>query len=238
MQEIEDDHGLRWICNPFWEMLPHSDIFKYLTPNILHQLHKGMFKDHFMTWFLHNNLLGKDGLDAWYQSMTLFNDLRHFKKGISVVSQWTGTEHKEMECTFVGALSGLGLDSDVLAAARALLNFITLAQYESYTDKPLAAMTKSLHEFHRRKDVFSHLDVQHTFNIPKLHAMLHYIESIELFGSADGFNTESPEHLHIDFAKCAYRASNKQDYLIQMTTWLHQQEALLMRTSYLDWLQS
>jgi len=34
--------------------------------------------------------------------------------------------------------------------------------------------------------------------------MLHYTTSIHLFGSADGFNTELPERLHIDFAKKAY----------------------------------
>lgn len=59
---------------------------------------------------------------------------------------------------------------------------------------------------------------------------------IEELGSADGYNTESPERLHIDYAKNAYRASNRKEYLIQMTTWLSRQEALHTFAAYLVWL--
>ena len=50
--------------------------------------------------------------------------------------------------------------------------------------------------------------------------MMHYAASVCLFGSLDGFNTELPEQLHINYAKKAYRASNKWNYVTQMTTWL------------------
>lgn len=80
------------------------------------------------------------------------------------------------------------------------------------------------------------LDVRDHFNIPKLHQLSHYIQSIKLFGAADGFNTELPERLHIDFAKEAYRASNKRDYEEQMVLWLQRQEAIFWRVSYLEWV--
>lgn len=66
--------------------------------------------------------------------------------------------------------------------------------------------------------------------------MLHYLDAIRRLGSADGYNTESPERLHIDFAKEAYRASNKRDYTEQMALWLQRQEAIDLRTAYLDWI--
>ena len=63
--------------------------------------------------------------------------------------------------------------------------------------------------------------------------MQHYISSIISHGSADGYSTESPEQLHIDFAKLAYRASNKKGYIKQMTKWLTRQEACHRFAAYL-----
>src|ERR1700733_15820909 len=54
-------------------------------------------------------------------------------------------------------------------------------------------------------------------------------------GSADGFSTESPERLHINFAKNAYRATNKKNYIKQMTKWLTRQEACHRFANYLQW---
>ena len=75
--------------------------------------------------------------------------------------------------------------------------------------------------------------VHEHFNIPKIHQMLHYIEAICSHGSADGYNTEASERLHIDYAKEGYRASNKKDYIKQMTVWLGRQEAVNLFQAYL-----
>ncbi|KAJ6613980.1 hypothetical protein B0H10DRAFT_1804468, partial [Mycena sp. CBHHK59/15] len=80
------------------------------------------------------------------------------------------------------------------------------------------------------------LGIREHFNIPKFHAIQHYVDAIRALGSANGYNTESPEHLHIDFAKKAYRASNHRDYVEQMALWLQRQEAVALCASYLAWL--
>ncbi|KIK25343.1 hypothetical protein PISMIDRAFT_66540, partial [Pisolithus microcarpus 441] len=159
---------------------------------------------------------------------------RRFKKGISSVSQWTGSEHKEMQRVFVGLLAG-AVDDRILVVARSLLDFIYYAQLQRHTDTTLAAMDESLKTFHDHKDVLLELEVCEDFNVPKIHSLQHYVASIRALGSADGYNTEYPERLHIDYAKDGYRTSNKRDYVEQMALWLQRQEAMQYRSAYLAW---
>ena len=57
-----------------------------------------------------------------------------------------------------------------------------------------------------------------------------------LFSSLDGFNCKLLERLHIDYTKKGYRASNKHNYVVQMTHWLQHQEALDLHAAYFQWL--
>jgi len=96
-------------------------------------------------------------------------------------------------------------------------------------------MRQALETFHEVKDVFIDLETHHSFNIPKLHSMLHYIDGITRLGSADGFNSEAYERLHINYAKNAYKATSGRDYVAQMTTWLQRHEAMVLHASYITW---
>ena len=39
-----------WILQPFTSFFPRGDIHDLLTPDLLHQLIKGTFKDHLVDW--------------------------------------------------------------------------------------------------------------------------------------------------------------------------------------------
>ncbi|KAI0668004.1 hypothetical protein C8Q78DRAFT_1071683 [Trametes maxima] len=206
------DWGLRAV-EPFWDGLPHADIFR-------------VFKDHLVSWATKAIEGGEAEIDRRFKAMFRHSDLQHFQNGISLISQWTGTEYKGMEKVFLGVVAGAG-DERVTRAVRAVLDFIYYTHFEMHTDETLNGLHRAWRGYHEYKDVFVELEIREHFNFPKGHSTEHYELSIRTVGTADGYSTEHPERLHIDFAKLAYGASNKQSsYTKQMTRWLDRQEAV------------
>jgi hypothetical protein len=227
------EQGLRHAYQPFWTDLPHCDIFQSFTPDLLHQLHKGVIKDYIIKWC--QQLASEEEVDERIKLNPPHPLARHFAKGLSALSQWTGKESKDIERVLLGSLSG-SVQPDAIKCVKSALDFVYLASYRSHTDTTLAQMDAALQTFHATKDIFVRAGLRSDFNIPKVHSMIHYTPSIRLFGSADGYNTETSERLHIDMTKDAYRASNRRDFLIQMTVYLQRREAVRKFAAWRTWM--
>ncbi|KAM5533658.1 hypothetical protein V8D89_012682 [Ganoderma adspersum] len=208
------DLGLRLI-KPFWKDLPHCDIFACITPDLLHQLHKEVFKDHTVSWATACLEGSADEVDRQFKAMPGHLMLRHFKKGISLVMQWMGTEYKHMERVFLGILTGTS-DPVSIRAVRAVLDFIYYAHFHAHADDSLSLLEAAWVTFHENKHIFIEEGTREHYNIPKLHSALYYPLSI---------------------CKRGYAASNKKEYTKQMTIWLRRQEAMSRFHSYLAWAE-
>jgi hypothetical protein len=119
-----------------------------------------------------------------------------------------GVDYRELQQVFLGVIAG-AVENPILAA----VHVIYYARYQTYTDVTLLHMHNALASFHTNKNINLDLRAWEHVNIPKLHLMLHYVDTICLFGSTDGFNTELPECLHINFIKHTYHASKRRDYV-------------------------
>ncbi|KAH7880127.1 uncharacterized protein C8R40DRAFT_1158616 [Lentinula edodes] len=168
-----EDQNLRPM-NPFWKDLPLCNIFECITPDLLHQLHKGVFSDHVASWARKSIENGQEEIDVRYQAMPTHPTLRHFKQGISKVTQWTGGEYRSMAKVFLGTLAGAA-EPGVIRAVQALEDFMDYAHFETHCDESLAAMHLAWQTFHAEKSVFIDLKIRKFFNINKVHNIKHYM---------------------------------------------------------------
>lgn len=94
-----DEYGIDDDVLPFTFDFPRADIHEMLTPDLLHQVIKGTFKDHFVAWVSeyltleHGEAAAKlilDDIDRRIAAAPLFPELRRFPHGRRF-KQWTSS---------------------------------------------------------------------------------------------------------------------------------------------------
>lgn len=105
---------------PFWSDIQYCNIFTAMAPDLLHQLHRGVFKDHLFEWcLLLAKLLQKEGIvNEHFQSMPAHRNTGHFTNGVLKLGPTSGKEHKLMERVLFAAIFGI-VPERVLQAVRA-----------------------------------------------------------------------------------------------------------------------
>ncbi|RXW20300.1 hypothetical protein EST38_g5564 [Candolleomyces aberdarensis] len=225
------------VLEPFWKDLPLADIYRSITPDVLHQLYQGIIK-HLISWI--TEACGAAEIDARCRRLPPNHNVHLFFKGITSLSRVSGKEHAQMCQILLGLVLDIRLPNNISnipfqRAIRAILDFLYMAQYPVHTSTTLGLMEEALAEFHKHKHIFTTLGIRDSFNIPKLHFASHYVRCIKLFGTTDNFNTEYTERLHIDLTKDAYHATNHKDEYTQMTKWLERKEKMARHESYVLW---
>ncbi|KAF9470984.1 hypothetical protein BDN70DRAFT_909445 [Pholiota conissans] len=185
---IREHYGLRTDVVPFTHGFPRADIHELLSPDLLHQLIKGTFKDHLVTWvneFLHIK-----------HAVPLYAGLRRFSDGQNF-EQWTGDDSKALMKVYILAIAG-HVPSEVVQCIATFTEICYILRRNAITSPALAKAEALIDQFHALRQIFIAEGVRKSISLPRQHSLLHYPPSIALFSSPNGLCSSITESKHIE----------------------------------------
>ncbi|KAJ7016290.1 hypothetical protein C8F04DRAFT_1215764 [Mycena alexandri] len=203
-----DDYGIRGDVVPFTNGFPRADIHELICSDLLHQVIKGTFKDHLVTWVNEYLVLhyGEkraleiiQDIDRRLSAVPEFPGLRRFPDGRDF-HQWTGDDSKALMKIYLAAVAGY-LPSDMMKALSAFMEFCYFVRRNAISAPDLIRIQNALDRFHQYRQVFIDCGVRTDISLPRQHSLKHYIRSIRLFASPNGLCSSITESKHIQAVK-------------------------------------
>ncbi|KAI0071073.1 hypothetical protein K474DRAFT_1712777 [Panus rudis PR-1116 ss-1] len=231
---VWDEYGYVGNITPFTDDFPRADIHELLSPDLLHQLIKGTFKDHVVTWVLAyltkkhgesraNEII--DDIDRRIAAVPLFPGLRRFPEGRRF-KQWTGDDPKALMKVILPAIAG-HVPPRMVRCVADLLEFTYLARRNVFDNDTLDRLDTALQYFHENRTVFVEEGVREKeISLPRQHSLKHYRMLIEEFGAPNGLCSSITEAKHIRAVKQPWRRSSKYEPLGQMLVTNQRQDKL------------
>ncbi|KAK7684223.1 hypothetical protein QCA50_012547 [Cerrena zonata] len=220
-----DDYGIDASIVPFTSHFPRADIHELMSGDILHQLIKGTFKDHLVTWVgeylekTHSKKVADeimDEIDRRIAAVPPFSGLRHFYQGRNF-KQWTGNDSKGLMKVYIPAIAGL-VPPEMVKAISSYIEFCYFARLDVHTEDSLKQMEAVLARFHQFRDIFRATGVRPDGfdSLPRQHSLKHQTTHIRNFGTLNGLCTSIMESKHIKAVKEPWRRSSRYEALGQM----------------------
>ncbi|KAI6008900.1 hypothetical protein F5J12DRAFT_905227 [Pisolithus orientalis] len=194
-QTLWNDYRIVGSFKPFTAHFPHVDIHEMITPDLLHQFIKGIFKDHLVTWvnkYLEQNYPRQQALEIIAEidchrlaAIPLFPGLHQFPEDVMV------------------------------HAIAAFLKFCYIAQKSVITERDLDTIDDAVCCFYLKQEIFKEVGVCEHFSLPHQHAMVHYHTLIKMFSLPNGICSSITESQHIKAVKEPWHHSNRYEALRQ-----------------------
>ncbi|KAN0129867.1 hypothetical protein V8E53_012339 [Lactarius tabidus] len=152
-QELWDNYGI------VGDVLV-TNIYQVLTPDLLHQLIKGTFKDHIVTWVeqyiraMHppaqaDKILAD--IDRRIAAVLPFPGLCHFHEGRRF-KQWTGNNSKGLMKVYVPAIVGY-IPSEMVKAVLTLIDLCYLVRHNVINETAVAQIQSMLDQFYHHQEI-------------------------------------------------------------------------------------
>lgn len=220
---------LNGVSDPFWMDYPLACPSIFLTPELLHHLHKE-FWDHDAKWCI--NVLTAAEIDFRFSILQPVTGFRHYKGGITKLKQVTGRVHRDVQRCIVGVISGPA-PARFVTAIRSLMDFRYRVQAHRIDDHDIDFISAALSEFHANKDVILELGARRgegqknpidNWYIPKLELLQSIVPSIRRTGVPRQWTADLTEHAHVTEIKVPARSSNNNNYEPQICRYLDRAE--------------
>ncbi|KAG2743057.1 hypothetical protein P692DRAFT_20878964 [Suillus brevipes Sb2] len=219
-----DQYGIDSDIVPFTYDFPRADIYAMLTPDLLHQVIKGTFKDHLVAWTeiylaethgeAHKDVI-MDDIDRRIAAVPAFTGLRRFPQG-RCFKQWTGDDSKALMKVFLPAIAEY-VPPQLVQCIAAFLDFCYLVRHHEIGEDTLTQIEEALEWFYAAREIFRDSGVRPTgFSLPRQHALVHYSRLIQEYGAPNGLCSSITESRHITAVKWPWRRSNRYNALGQM----------------------
>src|ERR1700722_3836684 len=98
----------------------------------------------------------------------------------------------------------------------AFMNCYYIVRRDAITTTDIATFQQYFTDFHRFRQIFITAGIRDNFSLPRQHALMHYPNAIERFGSPNGTCTSQTEAKHKTAVKQPWRWSNRNKPLPQM----------------------
>ncbi|KAI6043751.1 hypothetical protein EDC04DRAFT_2866238 [Pisolithus marmoratus] len=179
LQTLWDKYGIDRTIVPFTSEFPCVDIQRMLSPDILHQLIKGGFKDHLVDW-VEKYLIHVHGRSA---AEKILDDI-----------------DRRIAAVYIAAIEGY-VPEEIILTFSSFLEFCYLVCRNVITEPTLITTKDALTSFHLHHGIFHDAGVVLMFSLPQQHAMKHYPYLIHQFGTPNGLCSSITKSKHIKAVK-------------------------------------
>jgi len=168
---------------PFTHGFPQADIHELLSPDLLHQIIKGTFKDHLVTWVtdyineVHTPAEAKKilaDIDRRIAAASPFPDLRRFPEGRGF-KQWTGDDSKALMKVYLPAIAG-HVPPQMVRALSSFMEFCYLVRRSVIDEDDLIVIDKAVTNFHQDRVIFDEVRPD-GYSLPCQHSLVHLFTS-------------------------------------------------------------